>query len=81
MRLGIRPEHFQIVDESEAALKVVAELVEHLDADTLVHGRIGGDRLTIRLQGVRHVNAGDRLPVEASALHLFDADSGARIDV
>jgi len=84
VNLGIRPEHFNVVDESTAAMHVVIELVEHLGADTLAHGRVGGDgaALTVRLQGNREIGTGDRLPVavDPAALHLFDMDSGARID-
>ena len=84
VKLGIRPEHFHFVDESAATLDFVTELVEHLGADTLAHGHIGGDRmaLTIRLRGIRDIKVGERLPIaaELSALHLFDPDSGRRID-
>ncbi|MDA1099450.1 MAG: sn-glycerol-3-phosphate import ATP-binding protein UgpC [Proteobacteria bacterium] len=82
--LGVRPEHFDITggDDGEAHLHVA--LVEHLGADTLIHGHIGDDRnaLTVRLQGVVTARMGDVLPLRVAAkhLHLFDPETGKRLD-
>ena len=81
--LGIRPEHLEAAD-GEANAQLTVELVEQLGADTLVHGHFGSDRtdLTARLPGVKHLGAGEILPLSVMPehLHLFDAETGARLD-
>ena len=81
VRVGIRPEHMHVSATSSFAVAV--DLVEALGADTLVHGRLGdaGGLLTLRLPGNARVVAGDRLPVGISPddVHVFDAESGARL--
>jgi sn-glycerol 3-phosphate transport system ATP-binding protein len=58
--------------------------VETLGADTLVHGHFGEDNsnLTVRLTDIHHIKKGTTLPLAASPekLHLFDKESGNRID-
>ncbi len=82
--LGVRPEHFEISPEGEGAARLHVALVEHLGADTLVHGHFGEDRdnLTVRLQGVIDAGAGDVLPLKVTSdhLHLFDPETGQRLD-
>jgi sn-glycerol 3-phosphate transport system ATP-binding protein len=80
--LGIRPEHVALArDRATANLKVA--FVEALGADTLVHGHLGKDAtLVVRLPGTLRVSAGDVMPLSVSAdhLHVFDAQSGARLN-
>ena len=79
--LGLRPEHLQQAADGVAHLHV--DVVEHLGADTIVHGHFGTSRtdLTVRLPGVRHLQSGESLAltVEPAHVHLFDAESGARL--
>ncbi len=83
--LGIRPEHLRALPDGEAGdgLSLTVELVETLGADTLAHGRLDpdGQQVTARLPGTRQVREGARIAcaVAPEALHLFDADSGARL--
>jgi sn-glycerol 3-phosphate transport system ATP-binding protein len=81
--LGIRPEHVMRGQEHADALAFAVELVEALGADTLAHGCIGTNRLPlmVRLPGSERVAAGDKLSLllPAESLHLFDADTGARL--
>jgi sn-glycerol 3-phosphate transport system ATP-binding protein len=85
--LGIRPEHVALASETtqgaSAGLSLAVDFVEALGADTLAHGVIAGTalRLTVRLPGTARVAEGDVLPLLAppSALHLFDAATGARL--
>jgi sn-glycerol 3-phosphate transport system ATP-binding protein len=81
--LGIRPEHIALAPAGEIDLELIIDLVEPLGADTLVHGRLDGTdaELTTRLPGYATVRAGHALPiaVDRQRLHLFDADSGARL--
>ena len=80
--VGIRPEHLSLAPAGRPgrSLRITAELVEALGADTLVHGRIHGELTTIlaRLPGDAVVRAGDRLAfsVAPEAIHLFDPETG-----
>jgi sn-glycerol 3-phosphate transport system ATP-binding protein len=82
--LGIRPEHLEAAAEGAGVAHLSVEVIEQLGADTLVHGRFGGDRtdLTVRLPGVSSLKAGEVLPlaVAPAHLHLFDPDNGVRLD-
>jgi sn-glycerol 3-phosphate transport system ATP-binding protein len=80
--LGVRPEHVTVAREGQGALTLAVDLVEALGADTVVYGALGGNSgLTVRLPGAMRVAEGDRLPlaVPAESIHLFDAESGARL--
>jgi len=82
--VGIRPEHLQIVGEGDGVAHLHVSVIEKLGAETMVHGHFGEDRtdLTIRLEGVRDLTAGDRLPVHAASgrLHFFDPSTGMRLE-
>ncbi|WP_016854510.1 sn-glycerol-3-phosphate import ATP-binding protein UgpC [Halomonas smyrnensis] len=85
--LGIRPEHLSVVPEGDAIdgdLSVRVELVEPLGADTLVHARLEGqdDPVVARVDGIRAVAEGDSLALrpDAGRLHLFDPETGQRLD-
>jgi sn-glycerol 3-phosphate transport system ATP-binding protein len=78
--LGIRPEHLEL-DPGAPAVRLKAELVEALGADTIVHGTLGGAALLARLPGTHRVAAGDEVPLRCAPehLHVFDATSGKRL--
>ncbi len=80
--LGIRPEHLSIAREGEGMVRLKVDLAEQLGADTLVHGRFGGDdtNFIVRLPGIGEVRSGELLPlaVKPEHLHLFAMDSGKR---
>jgi ABC-type sugar transport system ATPase subunit len=61
--LGVRPAAFR--ESGEDCLSVIAEVVEHLGADTLVHARPRGSArlVTVQRDGGRNVTAGQ--PIEA----------------
>jgi len=81
---GIRPEHFQITAEGEAQIAMTTDLAEKLGADTLVHGffRNSQVELTLRLTGIRHFEQNRLLPLKVAAenIHLFDCNSGQRLN-
>jgi sn-glycerol 3-phosphate transport system ATP-binding protein len=83
MLIGIRPEHVSVATAGGGVFQMNVDLVEALGADTLVHGRIGGDTaLTVRLPGTTRVAAGQRLAlaVAPTDFHLYDAASGQRLN-
>ena len=81
--LGIRPEHFELVEDHARVMNLRVEHVELLGADTLVHGHFGEHRasLTVRLPDVQHFERHTVLPlaIPSSKLHLFDKENGNRI--
>ncbi|TWG86603.1 glycerol 3-phosphate ABC transporter ATP-binding protein [Cupriavidus gilardii J11] len=80
--LGLRPEHIEPCAAHEAIAELDVRVVEALGADSFAYGSLGGQQVVVRLDSHQHVNAGDRLPVTASAdhLHFFDSATGKRID-
>lgn len=84
--LGIRPEHFEVVEKGKAMLHLKVEYLEILGADTLVHGCIGDDQscmLTVRIPETRRFERHSILPlsVPSHQFHLFDPESGNRISL
>jgi len=77
--LGIRPEDLVLADNGDNNSNLTARLVEHLGADTLVHGHFGEDQtdMTIRLAGIQTFKAGEVLPIhiEPDKIHLFNPDT------
>jgi sn-glycerol 3-phosphate transport system ATP-binding protein len=81
--LGIRPEHFELTEQKEDAMHLRVNHVELLGADTLVHGHLGDEKtlLTVRLPDIYHFKKGSTLSLRVSPekLHLFNMESGSRI--
>jgi sn-glycerol 3-phosphate transport system ATP-binding protein len=84
---GIRPEHVALASgEPDIVLPVAA--VETLGADALAHCRLEEgvkgreNEFVVRLPGTTRLKAGDKLPlsIDKSAIHLFDRESGTRLD-
>ncbi len=84
--VGIRPESFYPARASEfdPVLDLQVEHSEYLGADTILIGQVGtaGHRMQARLPGRHPAALGEtvRLGFPASALHLFNAESGARFE-
>ncbi len=80
---GIRPEHFT-TDAAGDSLKLRVGVVEQLGADTLVHGTLGDSAqpIVLRLDGIHRISAGEALPlsVPPAHMHIFDKETGKRID-
>ena len=81
--VGLRPEDLVI---SKAGLEVEVDVVEELGADAYLytHGNIGsGDaELVARVDSVNHPKPGQKvlLAPEGGVTHLFDVESGARLN-
>jgi sn-glycerol 3-phosphate transport system ATP-binding protein len=74
--LGIRPEHI-----GEGPHEAVCELIEDIGTSRLVHARLGEQALLLHLPPDHGLRRGERLGLSLppSRLHLFDAESGARL--
>ncbi len=85
VKLGVRPEHLEFAEGDENALPLTVTLVEHLGADTLVHGHFGDDKtdMTVRRSGILKAVPGDQLPISITRnhIHLFDTNTSRRIDL
>src|SRR5258708_5774812 len=79
--VGLRPEHLELA--ADGPLPLTVELLERLGADTIVHGKLGGDGLvmTARAAGTINPPLGEvlRFAVRPEHVHLFDTATGARI--
>jgi sn-glycerol 3-phosphate transport system ATP-binding protein len=83
--LGVRPEHFEICDPGAALLSPDVDFIELLGSDSLVYGHLGADKASARVAARLHTSIlaqEGRLPLrfEAKHMHVFDPESGKRID-
>jgi sn-glycerol 3-phosphate transport system ATP-binding protein len=80
--LGIRPEDMQVVAASSEAFKFEIEMMEELGAGRLLYGRLASTDCVVATPATTVLAdaklAFVRIPPEA--IHLFDAESGARIE-
>jgi multiple sugar transport system ATP-binding protein len=79
--VGIRPEHLRPV--KQGGLSGSVQVIEHLGAETYVFVDIGGARdLCWRTPGWADVAVGDRVTLgfDVAKLHVFDPETGARIE-
>ena len=77
--VGVRPEHLKV---GSTGVEIVIEAVEDLGADTYLHGRtVTAQPVVARVDGLHHVQRGDRLRLRAEpgCLHYFLAD-GTRLN-
>ncbi|WP_114946068.1 ABC transporter ATP-binding protein [Microvirga calopogonii] len=78
--LGARPEHIDVIDETQADLIITVNLVEQLGGETYLYGSAPGlPELTVRQDGQARYDRNQRvgLRLKREALHLFDADGQA----
>jgi multiple sugar transport system ATP-binding protein len=80
VELGIRPEHIVVAGAGPHHAATI-EIVEPMGAETLVWCRVGGEPISVRLEGEAAVETGDNLSLgfPADRLNLFDAATGARL--
>jgi sn-glycerol 3-phosphate transport system ATP-binding protein len=79
--LGLRPEHIELVGEGGVPGRVSS--AEYHGADTVLTVQVGEESFLVRAPGRVALEAGAavRLGWTADALHVFDAGSGARIQL
>ncbi|HZT18866.1 MAG TPA: sn-glycerol-3-phosphate ABC transporter ATP-binding protein UgpC [Dongiaceae bacterium] len=80
--LGIRPEHLH-VSAAGSGIPAEAEVVEPTGATTYVFTRIAGQPVTAVFTERRRIGPGERIGLspEPDRIHLFDAESGQRLDL
>ncbi len=78
--IGIRPEH--MLRQAAQPLAMALELVEPLGSETVVHGVLAsGEALCAKLPGVvPGLGQQLELGLDPAMLHVFDAESGKRLD-
>ncbi|WP_158881192.1 sn-glycerol-3-phosphate ABC transporter ATP-binding protein UgpC [Rhodanobacter sp. L36] len=79
--LGVRPEDLQPADTSRAVLHAQVEVVEPVGNEIFLYLRYGAQALVSRVSPRALPEAGSSVPLGLvnEKLHLFDAESGARI--
>ena len=77
---GIRPEHLMLVDEGSGTPAEVG-VVEPTGAETLVFARLAGNEITSIFRERHQFAPGDKIHLTAdlNAVHIFDKESGNRI--
>ena len=83
--VGVRPEHVlgpgRVPRGRAAPIDVVVDLVETLGDEVVVHARAGEDAIAFKMDPHEPPAIGDRIraQIEIDRLHLFDAQTEARI--
>ncbi|AWT24886.1 ABC transporter ATP-binding protein [Corynebacterium provencense] len=87
--VGLRPEDVTVCSQGEQAdLQLTVTAVEVLGSDAYIYGTVkldavaGPEKLVVRVDGRSHPQVGETVPVriDSSRIHLFDGDSGVRIN-
>jgi multiple sugar transport system ATP-binding protein len=76
---GIRPEHLHITGDSKRGFDATAKIVEPTGSETQVMATAGGTDIIALFRDRQTVKQGDKLRLEPSLYHLFDAASGERL--
>jgi len=81
VQVGLRPEHLELA--ADGPLPLTVDLLERLGADTIVHGKLGGNGtiVTVRAAGTINPPLGEtlRFAIHSHHIHVFDQATGARI--
>ncbi|MEL6571237.1 MAG: sn-glycerol-3-phosphate ABC transporter ATP-binding protein UgpC [Pseudomonadota bacterium] len=76
--LGIRPEDLIPHNEGEIAINV--DIVEELGAHRLLHGSVGGERVTVHVGKDVAIGTGNlQVGIKPGAISLFDTKTGLRL--
>jgi len=84
--IGVRPESFKVVGESDQGLAVDVDVVEELGADAFLYATMTSEHaepvtLVARHDARKQLRPGQsvRLAVKPEDIHLFDTESGERV--
>jgi multiple sugar transport system ATP-binding protein len=82
MVLGLRPEHLFEYHENGrpgwTRVDLLADVVEPMGMETMVHFFVGGIPVCARIDPATHAESGQKLPLTAdmNQMHLMEPDSG-----
>jgi sn-glycerol 3-phosphate transport system ATP-binding protein len=76
VEVGVRPEDLRFASAGDNALAFAGDFVEELGATRLFHGTSGDAPLAVAVAAAEAETAGTSVTADASAVHLFDPDSG-----
>ncbi|MHA6691263.1 ABC transporter ATP-binding protein [Devosia sp. A449] len=76
---GIRPEHLDIAANGDIGMEVT--VVEPTGAETLIHGLVGDEAVTVNIRGHLKTEPGQtlRLAPLADRIHIFDQQTACRL--
>ena len=79
LEVGIRPERILLADDGASAL---VRQVEPAGSEVFVHLELGDEQVVARMDADEHPRTGEtvRVIVSARGLHLFDAETGERLE-
>jgi ABC-type sugar transport system ATPase subunit len=78
LTIGIRPEHVRLDPQG---LELQIDLIEPLGSETVAIGRLpNGEMLSVKLPGAAPTGETMRVAIPAGQLHVFDAETGLRLD-
>jgi multiple sugar transport system ATP-binding protein len=83
--VGVRPEAWRVVGNSDAGLPVRVTVVEDHGADAFIHGTCGVEgtpsSIVIRMAGRDHPQKGETMYVttDPKNVHVFDTETGERL--
>ena len=83
--VGVRPEAWRLVSESEGGLPITVTVVEELGADSFVYGTCDVEgtpsNVIVRVSGRHHPQKGETLYVttDPQHVHAFDTETGERL--
>jgi ABC-type sugar transport system ATPase subunit len=82
VELGVRPHDVRVASVSDAHLTMQVDVIEAMGFEAYAHGKVGAAPFIARLEGaaVAEVRAGATLPLAITHAHLFDQETGLRID-
>jgi multiple sugar transport system ATP-binding protein len=76
---GVRPEHIDV--GKSGALRASVAVIEPLGSETQIFARLGDQKIVSVVKQRLRAKPGEELPltIDTGAVHLFDAQSGARL--
>ncbi len=82
LTLGVRPEHVIVATGDEGGIPARLAASDYLGADTVVTAKVGTQTINARVPGHYAVSPDQevRLKWQASALHVFDGQTGRRVN-
>jgi ABC-type sugar transport system ATPase subunit len=73
IEIGIRPEDATVNHDAGVRLRAEVELVSNVGSEIYIHGRVGGERITVKASKDMHLKAGQALDlsIPPHAVHIF----------